>query len=166
MENGLIPILSHIFTRCGVTPNMYYDEAFTTLLGSLKLLSLSWAVVTLLKEEIDQLPEEVADEKLFEMKIYGVNKERAKNLIRLRSRKTICLPENLYRNLRTMTQPRVDQLIVGYAREGGNPCFEVTLIQSNGVNILVDCGDPWNGEEVLKKLTESGTSKENVRFPC
>ncbi|KAL6733653.1 hypothetical protein Aduo_004284 [Ancylostoma duodenale] len=85
MENGLIPILSHIFSRCGVAPNMYYDEAFVTLLGSLKLLSLSWAVITLLKDEIDQLPEEVADEKLFEMKIYGVNKERAKNLIRLRS---------------------------------------------------------------------------------
>ncbi|RCN44273.1 RINT-1 / TIP-1 family protein [Ancylostoma caninum] len=85
MENGLIPILSHIFSRCGVAPNMYYDEAFITLLGSLKLLSLSWAVITLLKDEIDQLPEEVADEKLFEMKIYGVNKERAKNLIRLRS---------------------------------------------------------------------------------
>ncbi|CAJ0608475.1 unnamed protein product [Cylicocyclus nassatus] len=85
MESGLIPVLSHIFTRSGVTPNMYYDEAFTTLLGSLKLLSMSWAVVTLLKEEIDQLPEEVADEKLFEMKIYGVDKARAKNLIRLRS---------------------------------------------------------------------------------
>ncbi|KAJ1360362.1 hypothetical protein KIN20_019315 [Parelaphostrongylus tenuis] len=64
---------------------MYYDEAFTTLLGSLKLLSLSWAVITLLKDEIDQIPDEVAEEKLFEMKIYGVNKERAKNLIRLRS---------------------------------------------------------------------------------
>ncbi|EPB69814.1 hypothetical protein ANCCEY_11099 [Ancylostoma ceylanicum] len=90
MENGLIPILSHIFSRCGVAPNMYYDEifvfkAFIILLGSLKLLSLSWAVITLLKDEIDQLPEEVADEKLFEMKIYGVNKERARNLIRLRS---------------------------------------------------------------------------------
>ncbi|KHJ97361.1 hypothetical protein OESDEN_02663 [Oesophagostomum dentatum] len=85
VENGLIPLLSHIFARCGATPNMYYDENFTTLLGSLKLLSLPWAVVTLLKEEIDQLPEEIADEKLFEMKIYGINKERANNLIRLRS---------------------------------------------------------------------------------
>ncbi|ETN70874.1 hypothetical protein NECAME_14475 [Necator americanus] len=85
IENGLIPVLSHIFTRCGVAPNMYYDEIFTTLLGSLKLLSMSWAVVTLLRDEIDQLPEEVAEEKLFEMKIYGVSKEKAKNLIRLRS---------------------------------------------------------------------------------
>lgn len=85
MENGLIPVLSHIFTRCGVTPNMYYDEAFTTLLGSLKLLSLPWAVVTLLREEIEQVPDEIAEDKLFEMKVYGVDKRRAKNLIRLRS---------------------------------------------------------------------------------
>ncbi|XGW10210.1 hypothetical protein V3C99_012024 [Haemonchus contortus] len=85
MENGLIPLISHIFTRCGVSPNMNYDEAFVTLLGSLKLLSLPWAVITLMRDEIDQLPDEVADEKLFEMKIYGVNKGRAKNLIRLRS---------------------------------------------------------------------------------
>ncbi|WKX96051.1 hypothetical protein Q1695_012481 [Nippostrongylus brasiliensis] len=85
MENGLIPVLSHIFSRHGVTPNMYYDEAFTTLLGSLKLLSLPWAVITLLKEEIEQAPDEIAEEKLFEMKVYGVNKEIAKRLIRLRS---------------------------------------------------------------------------------
>lgn len=31
MENGLIPVLSHIFTRCGVTPNMYYDEVSSIL---------------------------------------------------------------------------------------------------------------------------------------
>ncbi|KAK6047232.1 hypothetical protein COOONC_15255 [Cooperia oncophora] len=85
MESGLIPVLCHIFTRCEISPNMYYDETFTTLLGSLKFLSLSWAVITLLKDEIDQLPDEIAEEKLFEMKIYGVNKEKAKNLIRLRS---------------------------------------------------------------------------------
>ncbi|VDO22329.1 unnamed protein product [Haemonchus placei] len=55
MENGLIPLISHIFTRCGVSPNMNYDEAFVTLLGSLKLLSLPWAVITLMRDEIDQV---------------------------------------------------------------------------------------------------------------
>ncbi|KJH45131.1 hypothetical protein DICVIV_08826 [Dictyocaulus viviparus] len=85
IESGLLPLLSHIFARSGVSLNMNYDDAFTTLIGSLKLLSLSWPVVTLLREEIDKVPDEVAEEKLFEMKIYGLNKERAKNLFRLRS---------------------------------------------------------------------------------
>lgn len=34
---------------------LFVFQAFITLLGSLKLLSMSWAVVTLLKDEIDQV---------------------------------------------------------------------------------------------------------------
>lgn len=30
------------------------------------------------------------------------------------------------------------------------------------MNILVDCGDPWNGDEILQRLSEFGIQKEGV----
>ncbi|KAL6733652.1 hypothetical protein Aduo_004283 [Ancylostoma duodenale] len=65
-----------------------------------------------------------------------------------------------------MSQPEVNQLIVGYAREGGKyvATGSVTLVRSRGVNILVDCGDPWNGDEILQRLAEFDIEKEGINI--
>ncbi|KAK6029686.1 metallo-beta-lactamase domain protein [Ostertagia ostertagi] len=64
-----------------------------------------------------------------------------------------------------MEKPLVDQLVVGYAQEVG-ACFSasgsVTLVRSANRNILVDCGDPWNGEEILRQLSLFGLEKNDI----
>ncbi|CAJ0608476.1 unnamed protein product [Cylicocyclus nassatus] len=61
---------------------------------------------------------------------------------------------------------KVVQLIDGYARKGGKylASGSVTLVCSNDVFILVDCGDPWNGEEVLQRLKAVGLEKEDINI--
>ncbi|KAK6047233.1 metallo-beta-lactamase domain protein [Cooperia oncophora] len=66
-----------------------------------------------------------------------------------------------------MERPSVDQLVVGYAREDKgrfSATGSVTLIRTTNANILVDCGDPWNGEEILQKLSSFGLQKENIHI--
>lgn len=40
--------------------------------------------------------------------------------------------------------------------------LQVTLIRTSKVNILVDCGDPWNGDEIVEKLSSHGLQKQDV----
>ncbi|PIO58816.1 hypothetical protein TELCIR_19739 [Teladorsagia circumcincta] len=42
---------------------------------------------------------------------------------------------------------------------GGSIGRGVTLVRSANKNILVDCGDPWNGEEILRQLSLFGLEK-------
>ncbi|VDO22328.1 unnamed protein product [Haemonchus placei] len=37
----------------------------------------------------------------------------------------------------------------------------VTLVRSVNKNILIDCGDPWNGGEILQKLSSLGLGTED-----
>ncbi|KAK6029687.1 hypothetical protein OSTOST_04203, partial [Ostertagia ostertagi] len=39
---------------------------------------------------------------------------------------------------------------------------KVTLVRSANRNILVDCGDPWNGEEILRQLSLFGLEKNDI----
>ncbi|VDL79235.1 unnamed protein product [Nippostrongylus brasiliensis] len=62
-----------------------------------------------------------------------------------------------------MEETRVDQLIIGYAESVGDrfaATGSVSLVRTPEVNILVDCGDPWNGDELLEKLSSCGLQKD------
>ncbi|WKX96048.1 hypothetical protein Q1695_012481 [Nippostrongylus brasiliensis] len=64
-----------------------------------------------------------------------------------------------------MEETRVDQLIIGYAESVGDrfaATGSVSLVRTPEVNILVDCGDPWNGDELLEKLSSCGLQKDEV----
>ncbi|KAJ1360361.1 Metallo-beta-lactamase domain-containing protein 1 [Parelaphostrongylus tenuis] len=64
-----------------------------------------------------------------------------------------------------MEEPVVDQLIVGHSRKVGEHFSangSVTLIRTSAVNILVDCGDPWSRDEILRKLSSLGMRSDDV----
>ncbi|WKX96047.1 hypothetical protein Q1695_012481 [Nippostrongylus brasiliensis] len=64
-----------------------------------------------------------------------------------------------------MEETRVDQLIIGYAESVGDrfaATGSVSLVRTPEVNILVDCGDPWNGDELLEKLSSCGLQKDEI----
>nr|CDJ82950.1 Beta-lactamase domain containing protein [Haemonchus contortus] len=64
-----------------------------------------------------------------------------------------------------LEQPTVDQLIIGYARNVGDRLSatgSVTLVRSVNKNILIDCGDPWNGGEILRKLSSLGLGTDDI----
>ncbi|KAK5972402.1 hypothetical protein GCK32_010536 [Trichostrongylus colubriformis] len=64
-----------------------------------------------------------------------------------------------------MEKPSVDQLVTGYAQDVGDrfsATGSVTLVRAANRNILVDCGDPWNGAEILQNLSSFGLQKEDI----
>ncbi|PAV65201.1 hypothetical protein WR25_14525 [Diploscapter pachys] len=62
----------------------------------------------------------------------------------------------------------VDQIIVGYCRDlGDNKCAatgSVTLIKDQGKNILVDCGDPWNGDQIKEGLEKNNLDPDQIDY--
>uniref|UniRef100_A0A915B7Y8 Metallo-beta-lactamase domain-containing protein n=1 Tax=Parascaris univalens TaxID=6257 RepID=A0A915B7Y8_PARUN len=62
----------------------------------------------------------------------------------------------------------VEQLLVGYANESAiNEGYSaasgsVTLIIDGARKILVDCGDPWNGEALLSALRDNALSTSEI----
>ncbi|VDK64356.1 unnamed protein product [Anisakis simplex] len=63
----------------------------------------------------------------------------------------------------------VHQILIGYSNESSSASQDalsasgsVTLIINGNRKILVDCGDPWNGEQLLTELKAYSVSNEDV----
>ncbi|CAI4220971.1 unnamed protein product [Auanema sp. JU1783] len=86
IEKGLLPALNFVFSRCAIEGfRAEYDKNITILLSSLRVLSLSYAVATLLREEIGNSPDETVEEKLASLNVYNLNKANVELLLKQRS---------------------------------------------------------------------------------
>jgi len=63
-------------------------------------------------------------------------------------------------------KPMIEQLVVGYARELDQfwcqASGSVTLITAGDSRILVDCGDPWNGQTIVDELRKRSLNPADI----
>uniref|UniRef100_A0A914CCS2 Metallo-beta-lactamase domain-containing protein n=1 Tax=Acrobeloides nanus TaxID=290746 RepID=A0A914CCS2_9BILA len=112
--------------------NVILNEKCVEVLNEMRLLKLPSPTAILLKDDLQRIPDQMLEEKLSPFEITGLSRQKLAKLA----------PNN--------------QEKFTYATGS------VTLIKAIGKNILVDCGDPYNGNEVIEELRSEGLTPSDI----